>query len=73
MVVEEVEGELVQGQLTLRGEWNEVWFEDDPRPLDPGTSHGATEAFLPRKFSWLSLFSDSIFSGPIRHFGKGEM
>ena len=64
VMVEEVEGELVQGQLSLGVNWDEVWYEDDSRFLDPDTSLDAIQAWLPLKVSWLSVFFRSIFSGP---------
>ena len=73
VVVEEVEVEPVQDQLTLGREWDEVWDEDDSRPLDPDICHGAIQAWLPLKVPSLSLFFRSIFSKPERQFSSPEI
>ena len=61
----EVQDDIVQDQMALGAGVDEAWYEDDPRPLDPGISRGAIRLKPPQKFSQSPLFFRSIFSAPM--------
>ena len=66
VVVVEVQGDIVQDPTALGAEMDEVWDEDNSRPLDPGISRGAIRLKPLRMFSQSPLFFHSIFSTPTK-------